>query len=124
MARATEVKVGWGGFFRGPMTRGPREAVLIIVSSLAFYMLLSLWTYQPSDPGWSHTGSAAAVANRGGVAGAWLADVFLYLFGVMAYVFPLMVGYGGWLFFRAAPGQADNGHDPVFDTKQSTYSHW
>ncbi len=32
--------------------------------------------------------------------GAWLADVFLYLFGYLAYLFPIMLAYTGWLVFR------------------------
>ena len=38
--------------------------------------------------------------TRAGVAGAWLADVLLYLFGFMAYLFPVMIGYSGWLVYR------------------------
>jgi S-DNA-T family DNA segregation ATPase FtsK/SpoIIIE len=34
------------------------------------------------------------------VVGAWFADVFLYLFGYFAYLFPLMVAFSGWLVFR------------------------
>jgi len=100
MSQASGKKAALAGILRGPTTRGPREALLIFVSALALYLILALSSYQPSDPGWSHTGPAQAVANQGGVVGAWLADVFLYLFGVMAYLFPLMVGYGGWMFFR------------------------
>jgi S-DNA-T family DNA segregation ATPase FtsK/SpoIIIE len=42
------------------------------------------------------------VLNQGGRVGAWIADVFLYLFGYMAYLFPIMVAYSGWLLFRGA----------------------
>ena len=38
-----------------------------------------------SDPGWSRSGTGAPIANRGGVAGAWLADLLLYLFGLSAW---------------------------------------
>src|SRR6185369_15401040 len=44
-----------------------------------------LATYSKADRGWSHAeGAASAIANKGGVAGAWLADLLLFLFGVSA----------------------------------------
>ena len=75
---------------------------------MALYFALALTSYHPSDPGWSHSGQVDHVLNQGGRVGAWIADVFLYLFGYMAYLFPIMVGYSGWLLFRgnAAGGRA------------------
>ena len=46
---------------------------------------LILATYSRGDPGWSFSGSGAPIANKGGVAGAWLADLLLYLFGLSAW---------------------------------------
>ena len=66
----------------------------------ALYLVLALASYHPSDPGWSHTGPVERVLNQGGVAGAWLADVFYNLFGYMAFLFPIMLGYRAWLIFR------------------------
>ncbi|MDT8371005.1 MAG: DNA translocase FtsK 4TM domain-containing protein [Gammaproteobacteria bacterium] len=76
-----------------------REAALILALALAGYLLLSLWTYQPTDPGWSTTGMNDVVANRGGIVGAWLADILLYGFGFPAYLSPLMLAFSGWLLF-------------------------
>ncbi len=82
------------------VSKGLREGMLFIFSALAVYFFLSLVTYNPDDPGWSHQGPSETVRNFGGVVGAWFADIFLYLFGVMAYLFPLMVGFSGWLVYR------------------------
>jgi len=82
------------------VTKGLREGTLFVLSALAAYLLLSLSSYHAQDPGWSHRGPAHAIQNYGGVVGAWFADVFLYLFGYLAYLFPLMVGFSGWLVFR------------------------
>jgi len=82
------------------VSKGLREGMLFILSALAVYLFLSLVTYNPEDPGWSHRGPGDVVHNFGGVVGAWFADIFLYLFGVMAYLFPLMVGFSGWLVYR------------------------
>ncbi len=82
------------------VTKGLREGTLFVLSALAAYLLLSLMSYDAQDPGWSHRGPAHVMHNYGGVVGAWFADVFLYLFGYLAYLFPLMVGFSGWLVFR------------------------
>ena len=85
---------------RRPALKGLREAALIVFGAIALYLAVSLGSYQPADPGWSHSGTQGDVANVGGVAGAWFADVFLYLFGYFAYLFPIMVAYSGWLLFK------------------------
>ncbi len=76
-----------------------REAALILAVALAAYLLLSLASYEPTDPGWSTTGADDVIANSGGIVGAWLADALLYGFGFPAYLFPFMVGFSGWLLF-------------------------
>jgi len=80
--------------------RGLQEGALFLLGAVAIYLLISLASYHASDPGWSHAGPTGHVANAGGVAGAWFADVFLYLLGFMAYLFPVMVGYSGWLVYK------------------------
>ena len=82
------------------MSKGLREGTLFVLSALAAYLLLSLISYHTQDPGWSHRGPSHVIHNYGGVVGAWFADVFLYLFGYFAYLFPLMVAFSGWLVFR------------------------
>ena len=77
-----------------------KEGILIAVGGIALFLLLALWSHHPSDPGWTHTGSSDLVRNQGGLVGAWVADITLYLFGQFAYLFPLMVIYGGWIVFR------------------------
>lgn len=77
-----------------------REGWLIGLSATFLYLVTALLTYSPDDPGWSDTGLDGTVHNAGGPAGAWLADVFLTLFGYMAYLFPLMLGYRAWMMFR------------------------
>ncbi len=82
------------------VSKGLREGTLFLTAALALYLLLSLLSYDVRDPGWSHRGPTETVHNFGGVVGAWFADVFLYLFGYLAYLFPLMVAFSGWLVFR------------------------
>lgn len=77
-----------------------QEGALIAVVAIFIYLLVALLSYQATDPGWSSTGSADKIANAGGAVGAWLSDVFYSLFGYMAFLFPLMLGYRSWLLFR------------------------
>ncbi|MCP4041209.1 MAG: cell division protein FtsK [Gammaproteobacteria bacterium] len=88
------------------LNRGLREGVLFVSGAIAVYLVLSLASYHPSDPGWSYSGHVGRIMNHGGVVGAWLADVFLYLLGYLAYLLPLMVAYSGWLAFRGQYGEA------------------
>ena len=88
------------------LARGLREGALFVFGAIALYLAVSLGSYTQTDPGWSHSGVTVAVENVGGVAGAWFADVFLYLFGYFSYLFPIMVAYSGWLLFKGSK-QAD-----------------
>ncbi len=81
--------------------RGLKEGALFVFGFTALYFLLALTSYHPADPGWSHSGGVhARIVNLGGPAGAWFADVFLSLFGYLAYLFPFMVAYAGWRLYR------------------------
>ena len=62
-----------------------RESWWLLVVAGFLYLALILATYSRSDAGWSSTGTGAPPANRGGVVGAWLSDLLLYLFGLSAW---------------------------------------
>jgi len=79
-----------------------REGLMWLLLFLALYLLLALTSYSPQDPGWSYVGSRDVVENAGGAAGAWFADVLLYLFGFFAYLFPIMVARSSVLVFHRA----------------------
>jgi DNA segregation ATPase FtsK/SpoIIIE, S-DNA-T family len=75
-----------------------RDIALILVAPLLFYLLASLVTFSPVDPGWSHSGSITApLHNVGGRVGAWLADVLLYLTGYVAFLLPVVLGVVAWI---------------------------
>lgn len=77
-----------------------KELMLIFFCFIGVYLLVSLATYDPLDPGWSHSGQSEEVRNKGGIAGALFADIFFYLFGYLAYLFPLGGCYIGWLVYQ------------------------
>lgn len=67
---------------------------------LAAIIALALFTFNIDDPGWSHTGRNSVVDNSVGPAGAWVSDVLFNLFGYVAYLLPLMLGFIGWRLVR------------------------
>ena len=116
MARAVQEKPGFVGLLRGPLARGSREGALLVSSAAAIYLLVSIASYHPGDPGWSNAAHVDRIANQGGVVGAWIADMLLYLFGFMAWLFPVMIGYAGWLVYRGlrlAPDELDVHHATI-----------
>ena len=86
--------------FSDYVERALREGALWTLMCVALYLVLSLVSYVPDDPGWSYVGETSRVSNTGGRTGAWFADVTLYLFGYFAYLLPLMVGFSAWVLFR------------------------
>ncbi len=81
-------------------SRGLREAGFLVSFAVASFLLIALWTFDLSDPGWSQYGGSHEIVNAGGSVGAWTADLLLYLFGLFAYLLPVMIGYHGWLMLR------------------------
>jgi S-DNA-T family DNA segregation ATPase FtsK/SpoIIIE len=68
-----------------------RESWWLLLIGAALYLVLILSTYSKSDPGWSHQASGSQVVNAGGKAGAWIADVALYVFGLSAWWWVLLL---------------------------------
>lgn len=80
-----------------------REGIFLLSLAVALFFLVSFCTFHSSDPGWSSTGMNEKVLNWGGKAGAFTADMFLSLFGCMAFCFPLLIIFAGGLGVRAKP---------------------
>ncbi|WP_205522079.1 DNA translocase FtsK, partial [Pseudomonas viridiflava] len=77
-----------------------KEGALIAFGALCLYLMMALLTYDQSDPGWSHTSSAAQVQNAAGRAGAFCADILFMVLGYFAYIFPLLLAIKAWQVFR------------------------
>ncbi|WP_426661329.1 DNA translocase FtsK [Rhodanobacter aciditrophus] len=73
------------------LKRRLREAGALVLLPLALYLLVCLFSYDAQDPSWSHVGTAAHVHNLGGTVGAYVADLLRYLFGGVAYFFPVLL---------------------------------
>lgn len=78
-----------------------REGVVILLLAGCVFLLLALFSYQSSDPGWSHSGPDTTVGNWMGPVGAWLSDVLYSLFGASALWWPGMLGFAAWWLVRS-----------------------
>jgi len=76
------------------------EAGLLVSCVFAMYMMLILFTFDSADPGWAQTGYQTPIRNMGGAVGAYLSDLLLNLFGVVAYSLPFVIAIMGWLLFQ------------------------
>lgn len=77
------------------------EGSFILVLTGALFVLLSLFTYDLNDPGWSHASrSGRNILNSGGQVGAYLADALYFAFGYFAYLLPLAIVYVAWAILK------------------------
>ncbi|WED43782.1 DNA translocase FtsK [Legionella cardiaca] len=74
------------------------EGSFILVSTLALYVILSLSTYDLSDPSWSQMSkSNTEITNAGGQVGAYIADALYFVFGYFSFFIPLVFAYIAWI---------------------------
>ncbi|MFN2331226.1 MAG: DNA translocase FtsK [Halomonas sp.] len=81
-----------------------REGVAIMLLAACVFLLLSLFSFDPGDPGWSRSGPETRIENWMGPVGAWLSDVLYSLFGASALWWPAMLGFAAWRLLRARHG--------------------
>ena len=84
-------EAGWARHLK----RGLLEGMVLLLLALSVYLLLALATYDARDPGWHYMSSASEIHNAGGRAGAFFAGLLFMLFGYLAFLFPLLVGFWG-----------------------------
>lgn len=70
------------------------EARWVVFLLLASWLALVLFTWNSSDPAWSHSLDAGFIHNQGGRLGAYVSDILYYLFGYSAWLWiALLVQY-------------------------------
>ena len=86
--------------------RGVREIAVLGFFAVALFLLISLITFSNEDAGWTHSGAVEKVTNGCGVFGAWLADFTLSFFGLIAYLFPVIICWHGYqIYGKSRPSQ-------------------
>ena len=78
-----------------------RESRWLLLVAVALYLILILFGFDRADPSWSHSASGAVAHNPGGMLGAWLADVLLYLFGFSAWWWVTLMLQRVWVGYRS-----------------------
>jgi S-DNA-T family DNA segregation ATPase FtsK/SpoIIIE len=86
--------------------RGLREIAFLGFFTAALFFLIALITYSNEDAGWTHSGSMQTIANACGIFGAWVSDFMLSIFGLMAYLFPTMILWHGYLAYTQTERQS------------------
>ena len=82
------------------VSRRVSEFVGVALFAASLIWIVSLASYEPSDPVWFFsTGSHAVPLNFAGRIGAFLAEVSFQLFGYASYVIPLVMVVVGWNYF-------------------------
>jgi S-DNA-T family DNA segregation ATPase FtsK/SpoIIIE len=89
-----------------------RESKWFVLVAVALYIALALVTFNKSDPGWSHSTQDGAIANAGGRVGAWFADILLYLFGVSAWWWVVLLLYAVVWGYRRLDGSSISDRRP------------
>ncbi len=81
------------------MFRGLREVAALSLLASALFLLISLVTFNLEDAGWTHSGTTRTISNACGLMGAWIADLGLSLFGLTAYLFPIILVWQSYLLY-------------------------
>jgi S-DNA-T family DNA segregation ATPase FtsK/SpoIIIE len=82
------------------VSRRVREFVGVALFACALIWVISLASYEPSDPVWFFSsGLRATPANFAGRVGAFLGELSFQLFGYASYSIPVMLVIVGWHYF-------------------------
>jgi len=81
-----KVDVDW----QHQLANAVREGALISGALIAVFLILSLASYYPGDPGWRTAGQFVTIQNLGGSFGALISDILFSLIGFMAYLVAAM----------------------------------
>ncbi len=79
--------------------RGLREIAVLVFLACALFFLISLITFSNEDAGWTHSGTTHSIRNACGVFGAWLADFSFSFFGLIAYLFPVIIFWQAFVIY-------------------------
>ena len=84
-----------------------QESRWLAVGAVTLFLILALWGFHGEDPGWSHSVASQTLHNPAGRAGAWIADLLLYVFGLSAWWWIVLLGMSVWWGFRKYNSDAD-----------------
>ncbi|NTV72001.1 MAG: DNA translocase FtsK [Azonexaceae bacterium] len=91
-----------------------QESRWLGVGAVALFLTMALWGFSKEDPGWSHAVGSVVLHNPAGRAGAWIADLMLYIFGLSAWWWIVLLGMFVWWGFRKYHSPEEHKQHPLF----------
>jgi len=91
-----------------------QESRWLGVGAIALFLTMALWGFNKEDPGWSHAVGSAILHNPAGRAGAWIADLMLYIFGLSAWWWIVLLAMFVWWGFRKYHSPDEHKQHPLF----------
>ena len=82
------------------LDKGFRELLFLILVAISLFFLISLYTFNMEDNGFTRLDSASKITNAAGSVGAWVADFSLSMVGVVAYAIPLVLAIYGFSIYK------------------------
>lgn len=95
-----------------------QESRWLILAVMALFVVLALAGFQRTDPGWSHSVQSTGIANPAGRAGAWLADLLLYIFGFSAWWWVLLLLMLVWWGYNRLNGLGLSAYESQPETRE------
>ena len=91
-----------------------QESRWLGVGAIALFLVMALWGFNKEDPGWSHAVVSQTMHNPAGRAGAWVADLMLYIFGLSAWWWIVLLGMFVWWGVRKFNPMDETDRRPLF----------
>lgn len=101
----------------GRLTRLMSEARWFALVVLTTFLILILYSYNKNDPGWSFSIATTRYTNLGGLLGAKLSDLLLYIFGFSAWWWCVLLVRAVWHGYRQLS------HNPLLKALPEEYDY-
>ena len=99
------------------------EGVLVVGLVFLLFWVVALISYTPQDTAWTTSGTGAALVNRGGRLGAWIADVSYFLLGYSVWLC-VIVAARAWLSLLAKRLRANTGLEDAYGQDLAVRAWW
>ena len=99
------------------------EGVLVVGLVFLLFWVVALISYTPQDTAWTTSGTGAALVNRGGRLGAWIADVSYFLLGYSVWLC-VIVAARAWLSLLAKRLRANTGLEDTYGQDPAVRAWW
>ena len=99
------------------------EGILVVGLVFLLFWVVALISYTPQDTAWTTSGTGAALVNRGGRLGAWIADVSYFLLGYSVWLC-VIVAARAWLSLLAKRLRANTGLEDAYGQDPAARAWW